>query len=499
MEKHSASENSSASGRGGLRDWIWAPRSSWSGSRLANALRVVLRVIYITISNSHKDLVMLRAAALTYTVILSVVPLLALGTAVLKGLGAGDQIREAAYAFIANFETSLTGEYAPVSIRESYDTGAGEKGENEGGAASRRESPAEPGAGEVSAGSAHGHEKSMSNSMLVHLKNAVDQIFDYVDQTNFATIGIIGILGLLVIVISLLDSVEEAINAIWKPVRMRPFGRRFMDYAAMLIIFPIALNVGFAAIAAIQSQAFLEMAMKWFPFKAMFVLIFRVFPVFMVIATFTLLYRFLPNTRVETTPAVTGGIVGGIIWLVVQVIYLKLQLGVARYNAIYGSFATFPLVLIWMYMGWLSFLVGAEVSFAAQMWKRFRLDHRSLSPADQMAVALDTTAEIFRFFKKGQSAGISDISENTGIFGADVHEALKRLKQQDIIREVKGGSSLDQCLFVPSAPSDAIPPSRVMSAVCGQPRTDSWGGKVTERGLRGAEEAVEEEKWPEGC
>ncbi len=493
-------ENCSATGQGTLKEWVWKPVSSWSDNRLSHALRMVLRIMYITLHNAHKDLVMVRAAALTYTVILSVVPLLALGTAVLKGLGAGDQIREAAYTFIANFESSITGEYQPVS--KHGEKGSNNKSEQTGASVSDAGENKQAGdADKKPADREYDKAKSgRSNTMLVHLNNAVDQVFDYVDQTNFATIGIIGILGLLVIVIALLDSIEEAINAIWKPVKMRPFGRRFMDYAAMLIIFPIAVNVGFAAIAAIQSQTFLDMAMKWFPFDALFVLILRVFPVFIVIATFTLLYRFLPNTRVETMPAVTGGIVGGLIWLMVQILYLKLQLGVARYNAIYGSFATFPLVLMWIYMGWLAFLTGAEVSYASQVWKRFRIDRRSISPADQMAAALDITAEIFRSFKRGKPADMREIAEQTGLFSADVHDAMMRLKAEHIIREIKEGSSYhNRCLFVPSAPSDALSPAQVMAAVCGYPDTASWGGRLTERGLKGAEEAVSGEKWPEGC
>ncbi len=492
------SKNSSESGMSALKQWIWAPSESWGSNRLAALLRIVLRVIYITLHNYHKDLVMLRAAALTYTVILSIVPLLALGTAVLKGLGAGDQIKEAAYTFIANFETSITGEYQPIPMTEAKKSGLVKRSQS-GPVNPDTENTGKSTINPVQDNAKRSQGNASQNSMLLHLRQAVDQVFDYVDKTNFATIGIIGIIGLLVIVIALLDSIEEAINAIWKPVRVRPFGRRFMDYAALLIIFPLAVNIGFAAIAAIQSQAFLEMAVRWFPFKVFIILIFRVLPVFMVIATFTLLYRFLPNTRVETTAAVTGGIVGGMVWLLVQVIYLKLQLGVARYNAIYGSFATFPLVLMWIYMGWLAFLTGAEVSFAVQMWKRFRLDHTTESIADQMAAALDVAAGIFRFFRKSRPAGIRAIAEETGIYGPDAYQAVMRLKAAGIIREVKDHGTHDEYLFVPSAPSDVLSPARVMVLVCGTPKTQSWGGRLTAKGLASAEQEVAAEDWPDGC
>lgn len=440
---------------------------------------------------------MVRAAALTYTVILSVVPLLALGTAVLKGLGAGDQIREAAYTFIANFETSLTGEYKPVPLHKDRDSSIDNKQAGASVPAAGKEMKSGSQSARLYQGEAISQKAGKNSSMLVHIKSAVDQVFDYVDQTNFATIGIIGILGLLVVVISLLDSIEEAINAIWKPVKMRPFGRRFMDYAAMLIIFPIAVNVGFAAIAAIQSQVFLDMAMKWFPFKALFVMLFRIFPVLMVIATFTLLYRFLPNTKVEISSAVSGGIVGGVIWLIVQVLYLKLQVGVARYNAIYGSFATFPLVLIWIYLGWLAFLVGAEVSCATQNWRKSCTQKRTVLPAEYVAAAMDITVCVLRAFRRGKTADITYLAERTGCDAAETEQLLARLENAAVVRKVKDAECSDIACFVPAAPEDRLSAGMVFSAVMGEAIGDSWGSSVARKIVDAGREAVAHEKWPE--
>ncbi len=461
----------------------------WPQSGPGRLLRVVFRIIYITFYNSHKDLVMLRASALTYTVILSIVPLLALGTAVLKGLGAGDQMRRAAYTFIANFEAGLVGE-PYLSVEEPAEKGETPgSGEISGNTAQTAAAVRQRGDGAADSG--YGQR-----SMLLHLRHAVDQVFDYVDQTNFATIGIIGVLGLLVIVVLLLDSIEEAINAIWKPVRSRPFGRRFMDYVALLILFPLAVNVGFAAIAAIQNEAFMVMAIKWFPFPSFITLIFKVLPVLIVITTFTLLYCFLPNTRVEYAAALTGGIAGGIGWLLIQVIYIKLQLGVARYNAIYGSFATLPLVLIWIYMGWLVFMLGAEIAFATQMWKRYRIGKFTVTPARQLTVALDAAAAVFEAFRHGKPLGISELSAVSGCMEEDLQQILESLQESAIIRQVKDDSGED-CLFVPAAPPDTISPDRVLKAVCGSPAPESWGGEVAERCLAHAGEAIGREKWPE--
>src|SRR5210317_631289 len=85
--------------------WVWeTPKKD--GTLLTRFLRWVCRIIFIVIRESQNDRVTLRASALTFTVVLSLVPMLALGTAVLKGLGAGDQMRQAAYSLIEQFDSA---------------------------------------------------------------------------------------------------------------------------------------------------------------------------------------------------------------------------------------------------------------------------------------------------------------------------------------------------------------------------------------------------------
>jgi membrane protein len=74
----------------------------------------------------------------------------------------------------------------------------------------------------------------------------------------------------------------------------------------------------------------------------------------------------MPNTRVKAGSAILAGIVAGTLYQLVQWGYITFQVGVARYNAIYGGFAALPLFLIWLEISWLIVLFGAEISFAHQ-------------------------------------------------------------------------------------------------------------------------------------
>ena len=104
-------------------NWVWQTHKPGEAYGL-RLLRSVLRIIFIVVRESQADRITLRASALTFTVVLSLVPMLALGTAVLKGLGAGDQMRLAAYSFIEQFDSE---NIASAPVPDAPQTGAENK------------------------------------------------------------------------------------------------------------------------------------------------------------------------------------------------------------------------------------------------------------------------------------------------------------------------------------------------------------------------------------
>jgi len=101
--------------------WVWTvPGPDEPRRRSVNLVKAFLRIHYIFIREIHHDRITLRASALTFTIVLSLVPVLALGTAVLKGLGGGNQMRQAAYRFIAQIEEGPS--IPSVEVEEENDT-----------------------------------------------------------------------------------------------------------------------------------------------------------------------------------------------------------------------------------------------------------------------------------------------------------------------------------------------------------------------------------------
>lgn len=451
---------------GSLMAWVWSTPEP-DEKKWLKLIRIVIRIHLIVFQEFQRDVITLRASALTFTVVLSLVPMLALGTAVLKGLGGGDQMREVAYKFIDQLELSVAKEsegqinsvVGPVlALKPDTDTATATE-------------PAQKG-------------------LTVHLRKAVDQIFDYVDRTNFATLGAFGILGLVIAAIFVLSSIEQAMNAIWQAESSRPIGRKIMDYLALMILLPVSINTAMATMATLHSQALLARLQGMLPATWMGPFLLNMVPIFLLVATFTILYRFFPNTKVNISSALIGGVCGGIGWLLIQVIYIKLQIGVARYNAIYGSFATLPLFLVWMQTGWVVFLAGAEMSFAVQVRRSYLWKGTMLNPSARLALAFDIMEATLTDFHERRVTDRTSLTRRLKQPDSCVVNVQESLLSKGLLREVDG----EKDRFVPAAPAEEINPAEIVDLIYGTEVPPSPGGLMAGEGLKAARAALAEKK-----
>lgn len=431
-----------------LNNWVWTYPddidSAWKSS-----LQAVLRTIFIVLHEFRQDRIILRASALTFTVILSMVPMLALGTAVLKGLGVGDDMRNAAHVFVDQLELSEA-----ISAKFPFKFKTPDEPE---------EKNQEPGSIKI--------DKQTERNLTGHLHRAVDEAFNYAERTNFAALGIFGILILLITVILMLDSIEKAMNAIWQSPYERSMGRKIMDYVALIILLPITINISFAAKAALYSPALLSKIEKIFP-QALYLL--SIVPLLIAFTVFTLLYSYLPNIKVRISRAAIGGILACIGWFSLQFAYINLQIGVAKYNAIYGSFATLPLFLLWIYGGWIVFLMGAEIAFAAQYWRTYVLDKGEISPARRLAAAFDIMNILFTDYQAKKISLLDDISGQVRLPSTHVLNILKALEGGGAARYIKGKEKG----YVPAGPRDQIQTPDIADIILGVDYGETAGGET---------------------
>ncbi len=281
------------------------------------------------------------------------------------------------------------------------------------------------------------------------------KILEYVDKTNVATLGTIGLIFLVVVVINMLGFIESAFNDIWGIKRSRNLFQKFRDYISVGIIFPILVLAATGITASLSNILFLE-KIKYFIFITGIFKFFLYFTPYITLwLAFTFVYIFLPNTRVHFRSALIGGIVGGTLWQIAQWIYIHFQVGMARYSAIYGAFASFPIFLIWVYYNWTIILFGSEVSFAHQNAKTYQEEGRAfrVSQSFKEILGLRLVAGIAKNFSQGEKPWSAErLSQYLNVPVRLINEVLFELCYGGILVEVKG----EEVTYQPAKPIDKI-------------------------------------------
>lgn len=199
-------------------------------------------------------------------------------------------------------------------------------------------------------------------------REAISRMLAFVDSyLNQAGEGVfvgIGILFLLWTLISLVSSVEDSFNAIWGVKNGRSFWRKVTDYTAMLLILPV-LMICAGGLSMLISSTINSI----FHFKFLTPVVSALLEGGSWMFTwlfFTAVYMLMPNVKVKFGNALIAGIIAGTGFLVLQWIFVTGQMYVAKYNAIYGSVAFIPLMLIWLQLVWVITLSGAVVCYSSQ-------------------------------------------------------------------------------------------------------------------------------------
>ncbi|NMB71576.1 MAG: YihY/virulence factor BrkB family protein, partial [Bacteroidales bacterium] len=192
-------------------------------------------------------------------------------------------------------------------------------------------------------------------------------------NANGGIIAGVGMVILFWSVMSVLSNIERSFNDIWQIRQARPFVRKFTDYLSIMLLAPviIILSSSVTVFLSVQVQSLTETSIVLQKLSSLIQFLFELTPYILVWFLFTLVYIVMPNTRVRFTSALIAGVLAGTVFQIVQWGYIHFQIGVNRYSAIYGGFAALPLFLVWLQLSWLIILFGAEISFANQNVEKY--------------------------------------------------------------------------------------------------------------------------------
>jgi len=159
------------------------------------------------------------------------------------------------------------------------------------------------------------------------------------------------------------------------------------------------------ATATVFSSDMMQTLMAVEPFGSVIVAVSRFTPFFLVVAAFTFVYIFIPNTRVKFRYAFLAGLIAGVSWQAAGMIFASFVAGSTKYAAIYSGFAVGIILLIWIYLNWMILLLGASLSYYMQnpgsVAKRREVQ---LAPELQERVALALMWMVARPFSRGEPA-----------------------------------------------------------------------------------------------
>jgi len=301
-----------------------------------------------------------------------------------------------------------------------------------------------------------GFQEMLENQLMEKFSGQEDVMIRVVDfahslleNTKGGMIVGVGIIVLLWTVIKLLAHIEGSFNDIWEVKKSRSYGRKFSDYLSIMLISPLLIIMSSSATVFITTKIALitEKVALIGMFSPMIFFMLKLIPYCLVWILFIFTYILMPNTKVNFSAGFIGGIIAGTIFQAAQLAYILFQVGVAKYNAIYGSFAALPLFLIWMQLSWLIVLFGAEISFSYQYVDtyEFEPDLRQISPAFKRLLTLQVANRVISTFSKGKMPlTASNLSQALEIPIRLVQQLLDELVESEIfsITEIKENEKL---------------------------------------------------------
>jgi len=264
------------------------------------------------------------------------------------------------------------------------------------------------------------------------------------EQARGGLIAGVGVVLLFWTIISILGKIEESLNDIWEVKKARTLVRKFGDYIAMMVFAPVLFIISSSATVLVTSQVkaiVTKIALLGALSKVIFLLL-NLLPYVSIWVLLTTLYLIMPNTRIPFRSAVLGGIVGGTVAQIVQWIYIKFQIGVASYGAIYGSFAALPLFLAMLQMSWMIVLFGAEIAYASEHYETFGFhpDYSRISVSSKKLLMLRIFHLLAKKFSLGEKPlGAAQIAHALEIPVRLVRQLLRELTDVGLVVETVGG------------------------------------------------------------
>ena len=344
----------------------------------------------------------LRAMSLVYTTLLSLVPLLAISFSVLKGFGVHNQVEP----FLQNLLQPL-----------------GDKGM------------------EIS-----------------------DRIIEFVENVKAGVLGSLGLALLIFTVISLMQKIERAFNFAWHVNQHRSLAQRFSGYLSVIVIGPLLVFSSLGITASILHTPVVESLAAYETVGTLLEFLGKLVPYCLIIAAFSFIYIFMPNTKVRARSAFVGALVAGFLWESMGWVFASFVVNSVNYTAIYSAFATLIIFLLWLYLSWLILLAGASIAFYHQHPEYRSLQRGILRLSGRVGeklalLVMHAVGE--NFYSERQPWTMGDLSRRLGVPVAAMELVIANLQAGGLL----AATNDDPPAYLPARPLDETCVGDVLESV----------------------------------
>jgi membrane protein len=333
------------------------------------------RILFIAVKGFNKDLIQLRASALSFYTMLSIVPILAMVFGIAQGFGLKEKLS--------------------LLLKERL------QGQQE------------------------------------VLQTVLGFVETYLGHINSGYIAGIGLVVLFWTVLKVFNNIEQSFNNIWQVKKSRILARQLTDYISLLFIAPIFLIIA-SSFNVSQLESISQSIPFLHYLDSILKVLVTILSYTLIWFVFTLIYIIIPNTKVQFVPAIIAGIIAGTLFQLLQWGYVNVQSLLTGYGAVYGTFAALPLFMIWLELSWLIVLLGGEISFAYQNASHYEQEAEQLhvSHSHRRVLILLVMHKIVRNFMEGlPPMNAAEISSKLGIPVRIVRELVYDLLNTKIIIE----------------------------------------------------------------
>ncbi|MGI9013662.1 MAG: YhjD/YihY/BrkB family envelope integrity protein [Phycisphaerales bacterium] len=274
-----------------------------------------------------------------------------------------------------------------------------------------------------------------TDSIGLWLHNLIDQSMGL----NLAALGWVGLLVVMYTAISLMVTVENSFNAIYRAPEGRPWVRRVPLYWFVLTISPIAIGITIMIDGAFTSM------FDSFPLWGWLLKIINIiWTLVMIWLIMYGAYSLIPNTRVQRTSTLVGSLVAALtIYILIQGLGVYFDRAVS-FSKVYGSLGLIPLFMFWVYLMWLAILFGLEVAAILHNLQGRRLDELEKKPAASQPLGLIDPAavvtlmqQIAEKFEQGQSIASHEIAGTLGMAESQVARIIEHLERSGLLFKVE--------------------------------------------------------------